>query len=235
MSKPRLLDLFAGAGGCAMGYSWAGFDVCLGIDIKPQKKYPFDFLQWDALDYLSKYGHEYDFIHASPPCQKYSEMRRMSKKNYLDLISETRNILLGLRLPYTIENVMNAPLRDTIHLRGDMFKGLLVKRDRLFECNFTIKTPAIPTKKLHIPHAGKGASPVTGFVTIVGTGSLGKGLTIDYARNAMGISWMSKPELSQSIPPAFTQYIGAEWLRLNHFEFCHPELIVPFQLNFFDA
>jgi DNA (cytosine-5)-methyltransferase 1 len=233
MSKPRLLDLFCGAGGCSKGYELAGFDVVTGVDLSPMPRYPFDFVKWDALDYLDKYGHEYDFIHASPPCQQHSEMQNIHKKEYRDFIADTRRLLQAIGLPYVIENVVNAPLQNWVLFRGDMFEGLLVKRDRLFECSFKLVMPATPSRELYIPSAGRGASPITGFVTIVGTGGLGNGLGIDYARKAMGIDWMSRKELSQAIPPYYTQYIGAEWLKQNGYAHSHPRLTVPKQLDLF--
>jgi DNA (cytosine-5)-methyltransferase 1 len=233
-SKPRLLDTFCCAAACAVGYSWAGFDVSVGIDIEDRgKDYPFDFIQSDALDYLDKYGHEYDFIHASPPCQQHSVMRHITKKDYADFIAPCREILQSLGLPYVIENTPKAPLRYPILLRGDMFTGLLVKRERIFECSFNFEwIPATPTKALNIPKATKGASPTTGFVSIVGTGGLGNGLGVEYARMAMNTAWMPRALISQAVPPNYTQWIGAYWLEKNGFDFTYPAMNVPPQKIF---
>lgn len=234
-SKPRLLDLFCCAGGCGMGYHLAGFDVQAGIDIEDMSQhYPFDFIQSDALEYLKEYGHEYDFIHASPPCQQHSVMRNVTKKEYADFIAPTRRLLKEIGIPYVIENVKNAPLEYPIILRGDMFTGLLVKRERLFECSFSFEwIPATPTKKLYIPAVSKGASETTGFVSIVGTGGLGNGLGVEYARKAMNTDWMPRALISQAVPPNYTQFIGAYWLEKIGYAFQYPELNVPRQNTLF--
>lgn len=122
----RLLDLYCGAGGAAMGYSWAGFEV-VGVDIKPQPNYPFEFVQADALDYLRDLYERplsvwYEAIHASPPCQAYSALRTTSNgREYPDLVAATRDLLDATGLPYVIENVRKAPLRASIMLCGSSF------------------------------------------------------------------------------------------------------------------
>src|SRR5690348_7744317 len=125
-SRPRLLDLFSGAGGCAVGYHRAGFDVT-GVDHVRQPRYPFAHIVADALEYVSERGREYDAIHASPPCQGYSRMRHLSwlrGRQYPMLIDETRRLLKATGRPYIIENVEDAPL-DGVRLCGTMF-GLKV-------------------------------------------------------------------------------------------------------------
>ncbi len=140
--KPRLLDLFCCAGGAGTGYSLAGFDV-LGVDIKPQPNYPFPFIQTDALNLDSKFVLTFDAIHASPPCQSYSDLakRNGNADAWPRLIEPVRDLLVESGLPYIIENVEGAPLRNPIVLCGTMFKGLRVLRHRLFEANFPILTP----------------------------------------------------------------------------------------------
>lgn len=149
-NKPRLLDLFCGAGGAAMGYYRAGFDV-VGVDIKPQPHYPFEFIQVDAIDmlrrmlygaFLSNDGNWYfidDFaaIHASPPCQKFSTMtKRWKRENeHPDLIDLTRQLLIKTGLPYVIENVVGAPLANPIMLCGSMF-GLGVEEKYICRCGY---------------------------------------------------------------------------------------------------
>jgi DNA (cytosine-5)-methyltransferase 1 len=214
MSKPRLLDLFCCAGGAGMGYYRAGFDV-VGVDIAPQPRYPFAFVQGDALEYVAKHGHEYDAIHASPPCQKFTALGRLHARNgyharHVDLIAETRRLLRQLGKPYVIENVPDAPLENPFMLCGSMF-GLRVYRHRIFETSWFQLAPQ------HIPHddvtpnAGRGKSP-KGFVTVSGSGGV-QGVPYGYLCDAMGIDWMRKPELSQAIPPAYTEYIGAYLLQ----------------------
>ena len=136
--RPRLLDLFCGAGGAGMGYSRAGFEV-VGVDIAPQKHYPFEFHQADALEYLAQHGAEFDAIHASPPCQRYSAIThaKRTENNYPDLIPSTREALIKCDRPYVIENVPRAPLINPLILCGTMF-DLHVIRHRLFEMSNSI-------------------------------------------------------------------------------------------------
>src|SRR3990167_6413430 len=107
----RLLDLFCGAGGGAMGYSSAGFDEIVGVDNKPMPRYPFTFVLGDALEYLREHGGEFDFIHASPPCQRFSKsVSKAHRKTHPDLVAPTRELLIEISKPYVIENVPGAPL-----------------------------------------------------------------------------------------------------------------------------
>jgi DNA (cytosine-5)-methyltransferase 1 len=210
--KPRLLDLFCGAGGAAMGYHRAGFEV-VGVDIKPQPHYPFEFIQTDALAYLELFGAEYDFIHASPPCQEVSSTRHLrdaqgKKGRTLNLIPETRLWLIISGAAYVMENVPRAPLKDPIWLCGSMF-GLAVERGPLrrhrgFESN--VRLTALPdTHRLQgrplgvygsmrddIPHGGRTVE------------SLAEGQAL------MGIDWMKWDELKEAIPPAYTEWIGRQ-------------------------
>lgn len=203
MTRPRLLDLFCCAGGAAMGYHRAGFDV-VGVDIKPQPRYPFAFVQGDALEYAAAHGHEFNAIHASPPCQGYSRMRHITGREYPMMIEDVRNALRAAGKPYVIENVEDAPLIDDILLCGTMF-GLKTFRHRKFEMSFFMMAPP------HIMHAVFGKAAPQGrpttvdrqYITVTGNFS-----GIETAKQAMGIDWMSRPELSQAIPPAYTEYIG---------------------------
>lgn len=215
----RVLDLFCGAGGAAMGYHQAfGPDTeIVGVDIDPQPHYPFQFIQMDAGEILgSEVWVWFDLVHASPPCQKWSRANNVHQKEYPDYISEVRDWLAGTTTPYVIENVVGAPLHDPVMLCGKTF-GLKVYRHRLFECSFPVVEPD------HEPHndstkwrSGHGPTK-NGFVSVFGHGG-GRGWQefgvryADYARQAMGIPWMTKLELSQAIPPAYTQYIGEQFL-----------------------
>ena len=150
MPKPRLLDLYCGAGGAAMGYARAGFEV-VGVDLKPQPRYPFEFHQADAMTFPFT---GFDAIHASPPCQGYSIMRNLPwlrDKDYPLLIEPTRERLIASGLPWVIENVMGAQRKANMQagfLCGQMF-GIPVLRHRLFQTSFFWLQPA------HMPHWGQ--------------------------------------------------------------------------------
>ena len=130
--KPRILDLFCCAGGVAMGYSRAGFDV-VGVDIDPQPRFPFEFIQADALTLDMKFIKSFDAIHASPPCQSYSDLakRNGNAHEWPRLVDPVREMLIKSGKPFVIENVEGAPLINPIVLCGTMFKGLRVLRHRL--------------------------------------------------------------------------------------------------------
>ena len=196
MARPVLLDLFCKAGGAGMGYHRAGFDV-VGVDIEPQKRYPFDFLQADALT-VSLAG--YDAIHASPPCQLYSITHaRAGRPERPDLVPAVRHRLAAAGVPYVIENVIGAPLVHAVCLDGGMF-GLRVIRRRLFESNIYLMTPRPAFRPLN-----------AGLECVAGNGS-GVGCR-DRWRRAMGIDWMTRAELAQAIPPAYTEYLGRQLIR----------------------
>ena len=197
----RLLDLFCGAGGAAYGYMLAGFHVT-GVDINPQPRYRGDrFIQADALEYCAEHGHEFDAIHASPPCQGYSKTRNLHKNAHPMLIEETRNALRAAGKPYIIENVPGAPLLNPTVLVGSMF-GLRTMRKRLFETSFELPFMLAPSPAAR--HARMGRPPQAGeYVHVVGHFS-----GIEYCRQAMGVTWMSQGELAEAIPPAYTEWFG---------------------------
>ena len=207
--RPRLLDLFSGAGGAATGYHRAGFDVT-GVDIKPQPRYPFKFVQGDALEYVAEHGYEFDAIHASPPCQAYSSATKCwsgveGASKHPDLVGAMRIILKPFGKPYAIENVPGAPLLNPVILCGVYF-GLKVYRHRLFESNVMIFQPDHQRHSETVPRAGRGAS-AGGYISVAGNFA-----DVAAARAAMGIDWMTRDELSQAIPPAYTEYIGEQLL-----------------------
>jgi DNA (cytosine-5)-methyltransferase 1 len=218
--RPLLLDLFSGAGGAATGYHRAGFDV-IGVDCEPMPRYPFAFVQTDALavlhgvlDYGLNLHRPFDAIHASPPCQAYSTTASLHTNEYPRLIEETRELLQATGLPYVIENVAGAraDMRDPITLCGSSF-GLGVRRHRLFECHgFEVGL---------VPPCNHGEQPEP--VDVTGTGSSRIGARTDgaggnsrkprnlaHAREVMGIDYMTRQELSEAIPPAYTEFIGAQ-------------------------
>ncbi len=199
--KPRLLDLFCGAGGAAMGYSRAGFEV-VGVDIKPQPHYPFAFHQGDA---LSLPPLPFDAIHASPPCQAYSAVTAPKyRANHPDLVGPTREMLDQIGVQYVIENVPGAPLRRDLELCGTMF-GLGVLRHRWFELSW----PA----PLVAPCAHIGTVKAGDYCGVHGGGDPG-GHTREEKGAAMGIDWMLKRELNNAVPPAYTEWIGHRLLEV---------------------
>jgi len=214
--RPRLLDLFCGAGGAAMGYHRAGFDV-VGVDIRPQPNYPFSFHQFDALDIL-KWDLQFDAIHASPPCQAFTAYQRTGKVgDYPDLIEPVREFLQATGLPYVIENVVGAPLVNPVLICGTMFDPPLeIQRHRLFEANWDIGPPW-----WHCRHMLNGKDRYPGGRSKQRTGS-SRGLvrgTVEIGswdiaqekqNEAMGIDWMTLEELSEAIPPAYTEFIGTQ-------------------------
>ena len=146
--RPRLLDLFCGAGGASTGYSRAGFDV-VGVDIKQQKNYPFRFHQCDAFEFMLAHGKEFDVIHASPPCQAYSKISKVNGGTYPDLVAKIRDALIATGKPYVIENVPGAPLGPSIVLCGTMFGlktpcGTELRRHRYFECSHALMVALQP-------------------------------------------------------------------------------------------
>lgn len=237
-AQPKILDLFCGAGGAGMGYSLAGFDV-YGVDLLPQKRYPFAFHQGDVIAVVEgllrgervAFTHpggtvehlsltDFDAIHASPPCQAHTSLKSMhNAKQHLDLVPATRRFLDDAGVPWIIENVVGAPLIDPVVLCGTMF-GLGVsdaelRRHRLFEGSFPLFAPRC--------QHGKRPRTTTRPRTI---GIYGEGcrdsrrkfdktipeFTVVDARVAMGIDWMTLAELCQAIPPSYTAWLGRQVL-----------------------
>lgn len=187
-----------------MGYHRAGFTV-IGVDLAAQPRYPFRFWQRDALAFLSRYGRFFDAIHASPPCQAFTNAQRLQGNEHPELIEPTRALLEDLGKPFVIENVPGAPLKNPAVLCGAMF-GLRTYRHRLFETNWDLTAPAHPE---HIAKTTKmGRRPRPGeFMHVVGNFS-----GVDVAREAMGIDWMTRDGLREAIPPAYTEWIGRQLL-----------------------
>lgn len=219
-ARPLALDLFCGGGGASMGLHRAGFDV-IGVDIKRQPRYPFRFVQADALA-LPFDLRQFAFVWASPVCKAYTRCWRgrpeKRKAHPTDQIDAVRAALLAAGVPFVIENVEGAPLRPDLVLTGAMF-DLDVVRNRVFE--FGGMTPPFALSRQHRGTASNGDLAV-----VVGGGCQSfflKRRPIDpvlkarlYARNckagwsaAMGIDWMTRAELSQAIPPAYAEFIGS--------------------------
>lgn len=207
-----MLDLFSGAGGCARGYQMAGFHVT-GVDICPQPRYAGDvFIEGDALEYLAERDGEFDAIHASPPCQAFTAYRRKGHgvgEGYPDLIAATRDALRATGRPWVIENVPGAPLEFPIQLCGSMF-GLDVRRHRLFEVSCLMSSSIACQHQRQMPRF----TPASNRTNLRSTVEVGVWrIPLDVQQRAMGIDWMELKELSQAIPPAFTQWIGERLLR----------------------
>jgi len=225
IDRPRLLDLFCGAGGAARGYQNAGFYV-VGIDIKPMPRYCGDeFHQADALEYLAKHGAEFDAIHASPPCQGYSRLRHLpwlKDKVYPMLIDKTKDLLKSTGKPWVIENVEDAPLVGIV-LCGVMF-GLPIYRHRKFETSFFMLQPPHQKHEIVIGYgreindrkkgslnngSARGAWGNQSIITVAGNQ-----FSKADAERALNIDWMIKPELAQAIPPAYTEFIGKQLMEV---------------------
>lgn len=198
--KPKLLDTYCKAGGAGYGFNLAGFDV-VGVDIERQPNYPFRFYQGDAVEFIAKYGCDFDHIHASPPCQFASELTPMAyRSNHKNLIPETREALIATGKLYDIENVEAARkyLLNPVMLCGSMF-GLGVWRHRYFELH--------PSISLLTPTCNHGNVPVL----ISGTRRRNNErfeFTAQQCREASGLFWMTRKEMDEAIPPAFTEWLG---------------------------
>lgn len=226
MSRPRLLDLFCGAGGCSVGYSRAGFEV-VGVDNRPQPRYPFLFVQADAVETLRRmveaglpvtFGRrnrlrlvDFAAVHASPPCQAFSRAGKLreaqggtSKSG--DLVEPIRRLLTRTVLPWVIENVEGAPLSGfSATLCGSAF-GLGVRRHRLFECSHLLMGSECNHRRQGRPvgvyHRMGDSIPCGGRTA----------RTLEEGRAAMGIDWMVWDELKEAIPPAYTEHVGRQLL-----------------------
>lgn len=211
----KLLDLFCGAGGAAAGYSRAGFTEIVGVDIKPQPRYPFEFIQADAMTFPLD---GFDAIHASPPCQAHSDMKWMpNARKHEDLLTPTLARLDAVATPWVVENVGGSPMRSAIQLCGTSFglcadigpRGIAdLHRHRLFETNWPLMAPPCAHKRGRLvvgfygDHARVRRRSAEGG-DIVGT--IEKMRLVD---EAMEIDWMTWSEANQAIPPAYCEYIG---------------------------
>jgi DNA (cytosine-5)-methyltransferase 1 len=217
MNRPKLLDLFCGAGGAAVGYARAGFEV-VGVDIAPQPHYPFEFHQGDALDYVADHWREFDMIHASPPCQGYLNLGAVNRAlgrtyEHATLITETRRLLISTGLPYIIENVADAAsqMRSPVRVCGTGL-GLPIRRHRMFESNVQLEGVACAHHRYTEPRYWTGWRPngehrLSTVVQVYGNAG-GK----HEWPAAMGIDWMTSSEMTEAIPPAYSEWIGRQLL-----------------------
>lgn len=224
----RLLDLFCGAGGAAMGYHQAGFTEIVGVDLVPQPHYPFTFHRRGALGVVEwflafrddpkvsswPFGGEYDLIHASPPCPAYSKLAAMyPERRWPELIEPLRLLLLQTDIPFVIENVDGAPLLSQsglfglhgVRLCGTAFglgaRNMDLRRHRLFEATFPIVAPECRHRRPTIGVYGHGGNSTKHRMAYA-----------DEAREALDIDWMNRDEMSDAIPPAYTKFIGEQFL-----------------------
>lgn len=207
MSRPRLLDLFCGAGGAAVGYAQAGFKV-VGVDINPQPRYPFELHVSDAMAFPFD---GFDVIHASPLCHRWSKMRNCrpgSNTTAPDLITPLRPRLQAAGVPYVIENVPGAPLHGYVQVCGSGL-GMTLQRHRWFESNIALwGVPCAHGQNPWNPAYKQSTGRRHRRVPVIGEWRTPRALQ----HQAMGIHWMTLPELTQAIPPTYTQWIGEQLL-----------------------
>lgn len=213
--KPRLLDLFSCAGGAGMGYHLAGFEV-LGVDIDPQPNYPFEHWVGDALEYLAAKGHQYDVIHASPPCQGYLNLGAVNRAlgrtyDHPDLIAATRELLIASGKPYVIENVADAKpqLIDPVRICGTGL-GRPIRRHRLFESNVPLEGIACDHGRYIEPRYWTGWRPngehrLSTVVQVYGNAG-GR----EHWPAALGVDWMTAKEMTECVPPSYTEHLGQQ-------------------------
>ena len=210
----KILDLYSCAGGAAMGYHRAGFDV-FGVDIEPQPNYPFPHATADAVEFLLECGHEFDWIHASPPCQAHSATAKGTNKklgvDYIDDIPRLRPALLEVGVPYILENVAGAPIRKDLMLCGEMF-GLPLLLHRYFEIH-----GAVVEQPVHPKHRGRvrgwrhGVYYDGPYIAAYGKG--GGKASVQEIQEAKQMPWTNvHKELTEALPVPYTEYIGNQIL-----------------------
>lgn len=217
MRKPQLLDLFCCQGGASAGYAAAGFEV-MGVDLKPQPRYPYHFLEDNALLVLKDVGFikSFDAIHASPPCQGRTNAQKIQNRDHPRLIGQTRELLIATGLPYVIENVPLMagaedvdPMKNPVTLCGASF-GLHTYRHRLFETNWGFEDPFLEHPR-HWHRQVKMGRPVQEgeFYQAVGNFS-----NVDYARRDMGVPWMNRDGIRECIPPVYAKVVGRQLMEI---------------------
>ena len=219
MSRPKLLDLFCGAGGCSAGYAAAGFDV-VGVDIELHPDYPYPMFVSEALAFIDAGWLEagnFDAVHASPPCPRYSVATPAANRDkHPDLVAPVRAALRATGLPYVIENVPGAPLENPVRLCGSMF-GLGVRRHRLFETNVPMLQPECRHDLQPVVWGVYGDHGDGGRQYLrpgKGTQRGLKARDAAHARELMGIDHMTQwCDLADAVPPTYCEWIGRELIR----------------------
>jgi DNA (cytosine-5)-methyltransferase 1 len=217
-SPLRILDLFCGAGGAAMGLhrAWPQAEIT-GVDIIPQPRYPFRFIQADAMSFPLE---GFDFIWASPPCQRYARIGAVhgNREKHPDLIEPVRAALESSGIPWVLENVPDSKMENAVTLCGSMFglgaAGALdgiprqLRRHRLFRASFSISPPACTHQGEPIGVYGRGGPQRAGR----NRGYMGGKRERE---EAMEINWMERKELSNAIPPAYSEYIARAFMDVS--------------------
>lgn len=227
--KPRILDLFCCQGGASAGYEAAGF-LPHGVDLDSQSRYPYDFTQSDALQFLrerrSWIRHNFVAVHASPPCQRKTKAQKIQGREHPALIAPTRELLIDLGLPYVIENVVaegidDDPLINPVVLCGAMF-GMQTYRHREFEAGngFTLTVPDHPAHTVPLTKMGRPRKPGT-MAHYVGNFS-----GVADAKADMGVPWMDRDGIREAIPPVYAVHVGRQLMA---------HLTEPVQLDLFEA
>lgn len=200
----KILDAYCCQGGASAGYVTAGFEI-VGVDLNPQSRYPYAFKKSDAVKFILEYGHEFDAIHASPPCQRFSKAQRIQGRKHPDLISATRDACRAIGVPYVIENVEDArnELINPAMLCGQFF-NLHTYRHRLFETSFPIEVPfhfAHPNRTIKM---GRAVQPGDYYHAV------GNFSGVPYIRKDMGVPWMNRDGIRECIPPLYAAFIGQQ-------------------------
>lgn len=223
----KLLDLFCCEGGAAVGYARAGF-IVHGVDINAKRHYPYPLHVEDALNFATRYGSNYDAIHASPPCQRYSITNAARKADYPDLVAATRDGLVAVGVPYVIENVVGAPLRDSLTLCWSHFYApgsvldddgtpLRMERHRLFESNVPLFAAGSCRHPKDVQVAGSYGGARRDKIEAREVRRGGYVPAKHVQEQLLGIDWMTQHGLYQSLPPVYTQFIGEQLLeRIEH-------------------
>jgi DNA (cytosine-5)-methyltransferase 1 len=200
----RALITYCCQGGDSMGWHLAGFDVT-GVDKDPQPRYPFPFIQGDAIEYIKAHGHEYDLIAGSPPCQYYTLCQRIQGREHPALIPPTREAMQSTGRPWVMENVEEArpELRDPVMLCGASF-GLHTYRHRLFESPLPLASPE------HRPHEHRTVKMGRPLQEGDWYHAVGNFSNVPYVKRDMGVEWMSRDGIRECIPPAYTLFLGEQ-------------------------